>query len=132
MLFEKLFSQKLMRSQAVQAQKQFGERCEGMSAQYLGVSLGWDLLEQNLRVGRHEFDLLMRSEAGLHFVEVKGRRGRRYGDVVESLTPKKLLHLKRGIAKWASGSRTREPLHLRFMGWTLVGGRWELDEHELF
>ena len=76
---------------------------EDLAARYLELR-GWRLLGRNLRVGQKEIDLLAADDDCLVFVEVKLRRGDRYGRAVEALTGRKLALLRAAL---------RETVHRR-------------------
>ena len=52
-------------------------------------SIGYAILDTNVRIGRHEIDILAEHDGTLVFVEVRARRGSRMGTPQESITPKK-------------------------------------------
>lgn len=66
----------------------FGER---LAAHHLEAA-GYTILARNLRIGRHEIDLLARDGTTLVFVEVRTRRGSA-GLAAESLEATKLQRL---------------------------------------
>ena len=60
---------------------------------------GYEILARNYRRARCEIDLIARREGYTVFVEVKTRRGRRYGAPREAVTPAKQRHIIQ--AAWA-------------------------------
>jgi putative endonuclease len=69
-------------------------------------SAGWAVLARNWRSPQGEcpgeLDVVARDGAALVVVEVKTRRGRRYGTGVEAVTPAKLRRLRRLAGVWLS------------------------------
>ena len=51
------------------------------------------LLHQNWRHGRYEIDIIAHKENVLHFIEVKTRRNKRFGQPEESVDNKKITNL---------------------------------------
>ena len=54
---------------------------------------GYEILEQNVRCGRVELDIIARDGPVLVFVEVKARWSERYGAPEEAITPAKRRNL---------------------------------------
>ena len=65
---------------------------------------GWRILGENVWAGGNELDLIVRRGRTLRFVEVKEKRGSRFGDPLEVVTPEKQRRLRRAAAAWL-GSR---------------------------
>jgi putative endonuclease len=61
---------------------------------------GWRILGENVWVGGNELDLIVRRGRTLRFVEVKEKRGSRFGDPLEMLTPEKQRRLHRAAEAW--------------------------------
>src|SRR5215475_7608557 len=61
---------------------------------------GWRILGTNVWAGGNELDLIVRRGRALRFVEVKEKRGSRFGDALEMVTPEKQLRLRRAAAAW--------------------------------
>ena len=61
---------------------------------------GWRILGENVWAGGNELDLIVRRGSTLRFVEVKAKRGTRFGDPLEMVTPEKQLRLRRAAAAW--------------------------------
>ncbi len=55
--------------------------------------LGYRILEANYRTRRGEIDLIAREGGELVFVEVRSKRGGRWGSAAESITPAKRSRL---------------------------------------
>ena len=67
-----------------------GRSGEELAARFLEAR-GWTILERNLRSGRREVDLVARKDSVVAFVEVKCRRGRRFGHPLDAITAAKQL-----------------------------------------
>jgi putative endonuclease len=65
---------------------------------------GWRILGENVWAGGNELDLIVRRGRDLRFVEVKEKKGTRFGDPLEMVTPEKQRRLRRAAAAWL-GSR---------------------------
>ena len=61
---------------------------------------GWRILGENVWAGGNELDLIVRRGRNLRFVEVKEKRGSRFGDPLEMLTAEKQRRLRRAAAAW--------------------------------
>jgi putative endonuclease len=61
---------------------------------------GWKILGTNVWAGGNELDLIVRRGRTLRFVEVKEKRGPRYGDPLEMVTAEKQRRLRRAAAAW--------------------------------
>ena len=74
------------------ARQGLGRRGEQLAADRL-AALGYEIVERNFRCPAGEIDLVARWQDTWVFVEVKTRRGTRYGTPEEALTPRKRQHL---------------------------------------
>lgn len=72
--------------------KQTGQRGEDIAASYF-TRRGFHILDRNWRCAVGELDIVMEQGDTLIFVEVRTRRGRRYGTAEESITPAKQARL---------------------------------------
>ena len=61
---------------------------------------GWRILGENVWAGGNELDLIVRRGRTLRFVEVKEKRGARFGDPLEMVTVEKQRRLRRAAAAW--------------------------------
>jgi putative endonuclease len=61
---------------------------------------GWRILDANVWAGGRELDLVVRRGSKLRFVEVKEKRGSRFGDALEMVTPEKQRGLRRAAESW--------------------------------
>ena len=60
----------------------------------------WTILGENVWAGGNELDLIVRRGRMLRFVEVKEKRGSRFGDPLEMVTAEKQRRLRRAAAAW--------------------------------
>ncbi|HEV8103073.1 MAG TPA: YraN family protein [Gaiellaceae bacterium] len=61
---------------------------------------GWRILGENVWAGGNELDLIVRRGRALRFVEVKEKRGSRFGDPLEMVTAEKQRRLRRAAEAW--------------------------------
>ena len=61
---------------------------------------GWRILGENVWAGGNELDLIVRRGRTLRFVEVKEKKGSRFGDPLEMLTTEKQRRLRRAAEAW--------------------------------
>ena len=64
---------------------------------------GWRILGENVWAGGNELDLVVRRGRDVRFVEVKEKRGARFGDPLEMVTLEKQRRLRRAAAAWLGG-----------------------------
>ena len=69
-----------------------GRRGEALAAEKL-TTLGYALVARNYRCPAGEIDLIARTGETWVFVEVRARRGGKFGTPEESITPRKRQHL---------------------------------------
>jgi putative endonuclease len=81
------------------ARQAFGELGERIAARWLQRE-GWRVLERRFRSGRRDIDLVVEREGTVAFVEVKARRGDRFGDPVDAVHWRKQRELRRSAAVW--------------------------------
>ncbi len=72
--------------------KQTGRQGEALAAAYL-VEKGYSIIERNWRCAAGELDIIAREEDRLVFIEVRTRRGQRFGSAEESITTAKQTRL---------------------------------------
>ena len=75
-----------------QARRRLGQRGEQMAAEHL-AGLGYEIVERNYRCPAGEIDLVARQGGRWVFVEVRTRRGGRFGTPEESVTARKRAHI---------------------------------------
>jgi putative endonuclease len=61
---------------------------------------GWRILGANVWAGGNELDLIVRRGSTLRFVEVKEKKGTRFGDPLEMVTAEKQRRLRRAAQAW--------------------------------
>jgi putative endonuclease len=61
---------------------------------------GWQILGENVWAGGNELDLIVRRGRTIRFVEVKEKRGSRFGDPLEMVTAEKQRRLRRAAEAW--------------------------------
>jgi putative endonuclease len=69
-----------------------GRRFEDLACEYLKAK-GYRIQERNVRLVRKEVDIVAADGDTIVFIEVKGRRSRRFGSGSEAVGPRKRLHL---------------------------------------
>ena len=72
--------------------RQTGQQGEAIAAGYF-IERGFRILDRNWRCPTGELDIVMEKNDTLIFVEVRTRRGHRYGTAEESVTPSKQARL---------------------------------------
>jgi putative endonuclease len=82
-----------------QARQQLGLLGERIAARWL-VRAGWRVLAHRFRSGRRDVDLIVSRDAVVAFVEVKARRGERFGSPVEAVHWRKQRELGRSARVW--------------------------------
>ena len=65
------------------ARQAFGELGERIAERWLKRT-GWRVLQRRFRSGHRDIDLVVEREGTIAFVEVKARRGDRFGQPVEA------------------------------------------------
>ena len=73
--------------------QKLGQRGEDIAAAHLREEQGYQILARNWRCPAGELDIVAREGETLAFVEVRARRGDRYGTPEESITPAKQAKL---------------------------------------
>jgi len=76
-----------------------GRLGEEEAVRYL-KSRGWTILDQNVRAGRREVDVIASKGRVVAFVEVKCRRDWRFGHPLEAITRAKRLKIARVARSW--------------------------------
>lgn len=81
------------------ARQEFGLLGERIAARWLKKQ-GWQLVAHRFRSGHRDIDLVMQRNDEVAFVEVKARRGERFGSPVEAVNSRKQRELKRSALVW--------------------------------
>lgn len=92
--------------------RRLGAAAEALAAERLAAQ-GWTILARNWRCRAGELDLVARDGATLVFVEVRARRGARFGSPEESVDGRKRAKLAQLAAAYVQSD-----------GWT---GAWRID-----
>ena len=75
---------------------------------------GWRILGENVWAGGNELDLIVRRGRTLRFVEVKEKRGPRFGDPLEMVTAEKRRRLRRAAEAWLAARPEHRRLAVGF------------------
>lgn len=81
------------------ARQAFGELGERIAERWLRRS-GWRVIQRRFRNGHRDIDLVVEREGTIAFVEVKARRGARFGQPVEAVNWRKQKELSRSAMVW--------------------------------
>lgn len=81
-----------------------GRTAEDLAATHL-EQLGLTILDRNWRNRWCELDIVAKSPAGIHFVEVKYRRRTDWGTGFDHITPDKIHRLMRAALAWNQANR---------------------------
>jgi len=79
---------------------QFGHKCESLAADYAAHVKGWRVIARNVYSRYGELDLVCHDGRAWRFIEVKGRRGDRFGSGPELVTQAKFQRLIKCISGW--------------------------------
>jgi len=85
--------------------KEVGDLGERIAETFL-VLKGYDILRRNFRYAGREIDLLVRKDGELVAVEVKLRRGSRFGRAAESIDRRKLARIRVALEGALAGTRS--------------------------
>jgi putative endonuclease len=86
---------------------------------------GWTILGANVWAGGNELDLIARRGRQLRFVEVKEKRGPRYGDPVEAVGAEKQRRIRRAAETWLAARPDLDGLSIGFDVVAVRDGRLE-------
>lgn len=105
------------------ARQRFGELGERIAERWLRRK-GWRVMQRRFRTGHRDIDLVIEQDGVVAFVEVKARRGDRFGDPVEAVNWRKQKELGRSARVWiARHGRVREAYRFDVVGVLLDGQR---------
>src|ERR1700759_3632458 len=80
-------------------QQAFGELGERIAERWLRRQ-GWRVVQRRFRNGHRDIDLVVERDGTVVFVEVKARRGARFGDPVEAVNWMKQKELSKSASVW--------------------------------
>jgi putative endonuclease len=86
---------------------------------------GWRVLGANVWAAGNEVDLIVRRGRQLRFVEVKEKRGPRYGDPREAVTDEKQRRVARAAETWLAAHPELDGLDVGFDVVAVREGRLE-------
>ncbi len=72
--------------------KEIGEKGENFASHFL-ISLGFNILERNLRYGKNEIDIIAEKDGTIVFIEVKTRTTADFGYGEAAITEQKRKHI---------------------------------------
>ena len=78
------------------------------------LNQGYDLLAENYSVRGGELDLIMQQGETIVFVEVRQRKSAHYGSAAASITPQKLVRLRKTALHFLVATFVRDDLPVRF------------------
>jgi len=105
------------------ATQAFGELGERIAERWLRRQ-GWRVVQRRFRNGHRDIDLVAERDGVVAFVEVKARRGERFGDPVEAVNWKKQRELGRSARVWIDRhGRAPEAYRFDVIGILVAGER---------
>ncbi len=106
-----------------------GGEAEQIAAQWLSQR-GFKILEQNVRIGNGELDIVARLNKQIVFVEVKARRSACYGLAEEAVTKTKLDRLRSAMRAYVLRERLDwNNVRLDVVTVIMDRGAWAIDRH---
>lgn len=81
------------------ARQAFGALGEQIAERWLRRA-GWRVVQRRFRSGRRDIDLVVERHGTVAFVEVKARRGARFGHPIEAVNWRKQRELARSAQAW--------------------------------
>ena len=112
------------------ARQAFGELGERIAERWLRRQ-GWRIVQRRFRSGHRDIDLVAERDGLVAFVEVKARRGQRFGDPVEAVNWKKQRELGRSARVWiARHGRAPEAYRFDVIGVLVAGPRVQVRHIE--
>ena len=105
------------------ARQAFGELGERIAERWLRER-GWRIVQRRFRSGHRDIDLVVEQAGVVAFVEVKARRGDRFGDPVEAVNWRKQRELGRSARVWIDRhGRSAEAYRFDVVGVLVSGER---------
>lgn len=81
--------------------KDFGEKGEGIAKNYL-IKSGYKIIEKNFRTNFGEIDLICEKDSSIIFIEVRTKRESDFLLPEESITKRKIKHIKLASLEYLS------------------------------
>jgi putative endonuclease len=103
------------------ARQAFGELGERIAERWLRLR-GWRVVQRRFRSGHRDIDLVVEQAGVVAFVEVKARRGDRFGDPVEAVNWRKQRELGRSARVWIDRHGRKEEAYRFDVVGVLVSG----------
>jgi putative endonuclease len=105
------------------ARQAFGELGERIAERWLKRT-GWRVVQRRFRSGHRDIDLVVEREGMIAFVEVKARRGDRFGQPVEAVNWRKQKELTKSAQVWIDRhGRPEETYRFDVVGVLMKGDR---------
>lgn len=76
-----------------------GKNGEELAVQWLEQN-GYSILHQNWRYSHFEIDIIATKKEVTHFIEVKTRRGNKYGEPEQAVSKQKMMNLMRAAENY--------------------------------
>lgn len=103
-----------------------GQTAENTALAFL-LKQGLRLIARNYRCRRGEIDLVMEHHDTLVFVEVRYRKSARFGDALESITPRKQTRLIACASHYLNTTHTEKPVRFDVVAMTAEQGQHSLQ-----
>ena len=105
------------------ARQAFGELGERIAERWLRMR-GWKVVQRRFRSGHRDIDLVVERDSVVAFVEVKARRGDRFGGPVEAVNWRKQRELSRSARVWVDRhGRRNDAYRFDVIGVLVAGSR---------
>ena len=105
------------------ARQALGELGERIAERWLRMR-GWKVVQRRFRSGHRDIDLVVERDSVVAFVEVKARRGDRFGGPVEAVNWRKQRELSRSARVWVDRhGRRNDAYRFDVIGVLVAGSR---------
>jgi len=105
------------------ARQAFGELGERIAERWLRRT-GWRVVQRRFRSGHRDIDLVVEREGTIVFVEVKSRKGDRFGHPVEAVNWRKQKELTKSAQVWIDRhGRAEDAYRFDVVGVLMTGDR---------
>lgn len=92
--------------------KRIGDYGEQLAAKYL-TKKGYKIINKNLKLSYKEIDIIANFKGKIVFIEVKTRTSELLGKAEDSMSAKKLHHLKKAISMYVGNNKNIDPNNIR-------------------